>query len=412
MVVPLIAACRIGFSAQPDGQLADAPPADTPVIPLPVDAAAPAVLACGATKFAMVKAPTRIAATATADGYNVIISDGTEVRGFTYQFDGDKLGATLDAQLGNVLLFTSEPGGQLGEITTIANGDHSLVAVTSGPPPALRGTSPAGILPDTPLFDTTTLLALDAKLDKLTPPAAHKDWVGGIGSLARNRGGTIAFLGTLVSSSEIDARVVASDGTMLGSPHAVVPSGSSSPTIVPAGDEFLVVWNAYTDTSAKVFASLHRMTSDSLVTRVPAKIVSSETVNEAFNPRAAHLAATGTSLITWVQKPGDPLDHIWISVRDRELASIATMEIGRGNFPVVVAGERDFLVVWRIDAMQLGAKRVTPDGVVHDVAFNNDTTHEALGMDLVVRAGQPALVWIENGDSGGATVRFDPLCMQ
>lgn len=392
MAVVLGAGCRVGFQERPDGQ----PPADA----IPPDA--PALLSCGsATRFPMVKAPQQLAATATADGYNLITSDGSEVRGFSYRFVNN----ALVAQRGDVPLFS----GVVGEITTITTGGQTLLGVTSGPatPPVF---APGAGFQDLQLYDTTTLISLDAQLGMAGAPTTHKAWVGGIGSLARNGSGTLGFLGTQVpSDGEVNVRIVAFDGMAEGPPHVVIPSGGRAPSLTAAGDEFLVVWDSYSETSEKVRASLHAMTSTSFVTRVAATLISTDPMNDAFNARAAHLAATGTSLIAWTQKPGDPLDHIWISLRDRDLNEIVTKEVGQGNQAMVVAGERDFLVVWRIDGIRLAAVRVTPEGVVQPVTIEG-TARDALGMDLVVRNGQPALVWIEASDNGGATVRFDPLC--
>jgi len=347
----------------------------------------PAVLACGAaTRFSMVTAPKRIAATATAAGYNLITSDDADVRGYAYAFEGD----TLVAQRGDVPLFSGTPA----EFTTIADGDRTLLGIANGTP------APA----------STTLVALDARLAPLGPPVPHDTWVGGIGSLARNDAGSLAFLATLVPAftSETDVRIVGADGAPVGPNHVVIMDGES-PTISSAGDNFLVVWNAYGTSSRNIHASVVAMTSDSFVSTIAPTTVSVLTA-DAFNARGAYAAASETYLIAWMQKPGDPLDHIFVSLRDRDLKEIGTpKEIGTGNQPYVIAGKDDFLVVWRIDAVRLGAARVKPDGTVTPVPIEG-TARDAISMDLVVRAGQPALVWVERDDGGGATVRFDPLC--
>ncbi len=385
MAVVVGAGCRVGFQERPDGQ----PPVDA----IPPDG--PALLACGqAARFPMAKAPLQLAATATTDGYNLITSDGSEVRGFAYRFVDD----ALVAQRGDVPLFT----GVVGEITTIATGGQTLLGVTSGPPAGAAGGNFG------PIYDTTTLIPLDAQLDPAAAPATHSAWIGGTGSLARNASGALGFLGTKVPSDEIDVRIVAADGTARGPSHVVIPGGGISPSLTAAGDEFLVVWSKYAD-FANVYASLSTITSESSLPRVQPIVINKASMNDAFNARAAHLPASGTSLIAWTQKPGDPLDHIWISLRDRDLNEIVTKEIGEGNQAMVVAGERDFLVAWRVDGIRLAAARVTPEGVVQPVTIEG-TARDAVGLDLVVRNGQPALVWIEASDAGGATVRFDPLC--
>ena len=376
VAVPLLAACRFGFQDQPDSQ---PPPA--------IDAPPPAVLACGApARFPMAKAPDFVTATATATGYNLITSDAAGVHGFAYNFSGN----TLVAERGDVLLYS----GVTGELSTIANGEHSLVGVTSG----------------MPKLNSTAVIALDGMLGMLGTPATHDTWVGGLGSLARNSTGTVAFLGTKFGSAEVDAQVIADDGRASGPPHIVVPDGGA-PTIAASGADFLVTWNAFNDMSTKVHAAVHTLTSDSIVTKVGPQTIGSDPVNDAFNARGAYSAASDTYLFGWMQKPGNPLDHIWISLRDHDLNELAGMpkEVGTGNLPLVVAGADDYLVAWRIDGIRIGAARVKPDGSVLPVPVEG-TAQDAVGMDLVVRAGQPALVWIERDVNGGATVRFDPLC--
>jgi hypothetical protein len=379
VVVPLLAACRFGFQDQPDSQ----PPPPPPAIDAAPDAPPP-VLACGRpARFPMATAPTFVTATATASGYNLITGDASGVHGFAYNFVDN----TLVADRGDVLLFR----GATGELSTIANGDHTLVGVTSGTP-----------------LNSTSVIALNAQLVTLGMPATHDTWIGGLGSLARNSTGTVAFLGTKVDSSEVDAQVIADDGAASGPPHIVVPDGTS-PTIAASGADFLVTWNA----ANSVHAAVHTLTSDSIVTKVGAQTISSsDPLNEAFNARGAYSAASDTYLFSWMQKPGDPLDHILMSLRDRGLNELGggPQDIGMGNMPIVVAGKDDYLVAWRIDAVRLGAARVKPDGSVLPVPIEG-TAQNALGMDLVVREGQPALVWIESDvTGGGATVRFDPLC--
>jgi hypothetical protein len=383
VVVPLLAACRFGFDAQPDGQVPPPPPS----IDAPPDAPPPAVLACGApARFPMTNPPSFVTATATAGGYNLITSDSIGVHGFAYNFSG----TTLVADRGDVLLYS----GTTGELSTIANGDHSLVGVTSG----------------TPMPNSTAVIALDAQLGMLSAPATHDTWVGGIGSLARNSDGTLAFLSTRFGSSEVDAQVIADDGTASGPPHVVIPDGSS-PTIAASGADFLVTWNAFSDMSTKIHAAVYTLTNNSIVTKAGPQTISTDLVNDGFSPRGAYSAASDTYLFAWMQKPGDPLDQIRISLRDHNLNELRgiSVPVGSGNLPIVVAGKDDYLVAWRIDTIRLAAVRVKPDGTVIPVAIEG-TAQDALGMDLVVREGQPALVWIERDLAGGATVRFDPLC--
>ena|GEM_PF-5792835 len=384
VVVPLLAACRFGFQDQPDAQ----PPPPPPTIDAPPDAPPPPVLACGApVRFAMAKAPTFMTATGTTTGYNLITSDGTNVRGYAYNF----VGGTLVAQRGDVSLYD----GPTGELTTIANGDRSLVGVATGAPDP----------------NATSVIALSDQLMPFGTPATHDAWVGGIGSLARNTTGTLAFLGTKVPSTEVDAQVIADDGSAVGPAHVVIPDGDAA-TITATGADFLVTWNASIDGRPRMFAAVHSLTSDSLVTKISTQTINTDPAVEAFNGRAAYAAASDTYLFSWMQKPGGASgDLIMISLRDRNLNELAGMpkQVGGGNQPIVVAGKDDYLVAWRIADTQLGAARVKPDGTVVPVAIEN-TAQTVLGMDLVVREGQPALVWLEKDLAGGATVRFDPLC--
>jgi hypothetical protein len=381
-MVPMMAACRVGFQDQPDSQMLPAPPIDV----LPIDAPPPPTLACGAPiKFPLATAPTTITATATAAGYNLITGDAVGVHGFSYKF----VDAKLVADRGDVLLFT----GPSGELSSIANGDQSLLSVTSG----------------MPMLDTTTVIALDAQLGKVGMPAVHDAWVGGLGSLARGTTGILALLGIKFDTGEIDAQAIVGDGASSGPPHVLAPAGSS-PTVAAAGADFLVTWDAHSEASGKVHAAVHTLTGDSIVTKVAPQILSTDPANDAFNARGDYSAATDTYLFAWMQKPGTPADQIRISRRDHELNEVGIAQnIGNGNLPYVVAGKDDFVVAWRIDDVRLGAARVRPDGSILPVEIVGTAQH-AIAMDLVVREGQPVLVWVEADTSGGATVRFDPLC--
>ena len=77
--------------------------------------------------------------------------------------------------------------------------------------------------------------------------------------------------------------------------------------------------------------------------------------------------------------------------------------------PRVVAGKDDFLVAWKDTntATGIAAARVRFDGSVVPLVVSGNGGI-ALGWDLTTRAGQPALIWIENALTLG--LWFDPLC--
>jgi hypothetical protein len=181
-----------------------------------------------------------------------------------------------------------------------------------------------------------------------------------------------------------------------------------TPTIVPVGANFLVVWNALVGPSA-----LHaQIFDDKLVPQTLIKKVSFDQSTSTESARAAYAAAADRYLIAWHQKASmGSGDEVWISLRDGSLAEIKTARVAsQGIFPAIAAGDTDFLVVWQDGGSpsHLGATRIAMDGTVTPVGVP-DTGGTAAGWDVVVHNGQPAVAWVETGGTG-PNLWLDPLC--
>jgi hypothetical protein len=77
--------------------------------------------------------------------------------------------------------------------------------------------------------------------------------------------------------------------------------------------------------------------------------------------------------------------------------------------PRVVAGKDYFLVAWKDTNTNsnISAARVRFDGSIVPLVVSGNGG-KALSWDLATRAGQPALIWIENTATPG--LWLDPLC--
>lgn len=376
-VIPLLAACRLGFDnrAQPDAE--------------PPDAAPPTVLTCNTRPtFQLAATPKRVAATAWRDGYLVVTADDTgNVVGSSYKFVGDQLVNELhDMPLDNGM-------SDGGELATVAVGDQTLLVV--------------------PHDDGARMIPLSSGLTRLEQPKPYASWYGGAGSVARNTAGQIAFIAGKPDEPSMSAYVnvflVGNDGATTGAPVEIAtPADAPSlPTISAAGDDFLVVWDAIISGRRIVRAELLTVANGVLQPKTGVTQANRDTSFDAENPRGAYLPSTGQSLIAWMKKTAG--DQIWVSVRNSALSpegnDVKLNEIG--NFPAVAAGTSDFLVAWRA-ADNLYAARVSTAGVATPMAVA--TKGGAIdGWDVVSRAGQAALVYVEE-EGGASMVKFDPLC--
>lgn len=387
LLVPLAtSACRGGFD---EIVVEDAAPAPAP---------APPVLACNPPRFSITSAST-LSSVATASGYDVFAVDDTgNVHGYVFDFDGDALlpGASAVPIAGNAT----------GPLTPLAVGDDILLVMPYGRP------DPTG----------TALITLDAEL--ATKSMVMTDGVyGGGGALARSASGAIALVTQPlprpvpapvapedIPAIAVDAQLISPTGGVLAGPYAVVEETelAASQVILSARNGFLVSWLRRMG-ARQVRAKLldHQLASTSSV------LISPEAVHP-IEPRAAYLASADRYLFVWYQKDEALGDVVWASLRNGDLSEAVPGPIlisgtSKGLDPQVIAGDDDFLVVWRNDVgAHVGAARVTKDGQVAQPGIRT-TGGQAVAWDIVVRHGQAALVWLESGGMG-ANLWLDPIC--
>jgi hypothetical protein len=156
----------------------------------------------------------------------------------------------------------------------------------------------------------------------------------------------------------VGARILARDGTPLGSPFVVPtrnPGGSISPRVAyaPAIDAFLVTWLEEEGSTSRVSARLVRTAADGTPTLGPEIVVSetSRPKHPESSPSVAWSERSRTFLVTWSDVEGD------LDVRARRLDENAApvgdeFQLSSGGafdaFPVValsVPSDR-FLVAW------------------------------------------------------------------
>jgi hypothetical protein len=378
-ILLLVGACgRLGFR--------DVPPPDAAAA---IDAPPPDKLTCGApARFEIAGMPDRVAAAPTARGYQVFAIDAAgDVRGVAYEFQAGALVARgADVPVG------SDATGALGA-TAVEGG--VLVVMPYGRPDA----------------SGTAVLPLDGRLAPRAMPQRLAGWFGGPGTITTSTTGEIAMLGTL-ANAEVNVQLVSPLGVELTAQRPVVPKtdAATQPTIVAAGAGYVVTWSANATSPNQVRAALldSKLTMTSLVTPISAAI------DDAFLPRVAYAAARDTYLFAWTQKLAAGGDAIGLGMRDGELGDTrgAVSYTPTGARPAIASGSDDFLVVWQ-DTEQpsgLAAARITTDGVITPMPIAGDGDGaKAVSWDVVVRDGQPALVWVEGGGAG-ARLWFDPLC--
>jgi hypothetical protein len=400
-IVSFVAACKGNFQVVPDAAPPDAPPD------------APPSLACQAKQIpaaGMVSAPaaagpgliSQLAVAATPRGYHVFLVDATSaVHGVSFEF------------VDNQLIETNRTTQPIATAVTGAIGALTL-------PPG--GSDNAEVLLAVPCSSTSTaLIPLDAKLQPASDGITTYDdviydgWNGGQGSLVRGADGRLVFLAVKNGTTELYARTVSRVGIAQdGGAPPLVNTAANAPSgqrITNAGTGYLVMWDAADLTPNEVQATM--LDGQFGVTAPTTKISPdiAETMSDSDLPAAAYSAATRTSLFAWVIKTG--ADRVWFSLRDEQLrqtsAAIATKP--EGNRPAIAAGDSDFLVVWTDagSAQQLGAARISPDGSFSRPGLSS-TGGIASGWDLVVRQGQPALVWFEELTTGEPYLWFDALC--
>lgn len=323
-----------------------------------------------------------IAATASADSYYVLAVDSTgAVQGFAFAFDGPQLAPRVNAPV-----FT----GATGVLAAIDTPDGILAAIEYGQP------TPTG----------TALVPLDAQLAPRGAPQMNDAWFSLDDTLAHTDDGTLAFLGT--QSDHIMAKQLSSSGTDHGGAQQIIESseGATVPTIAAAGANFVVTWVSTPPDPNLVRAEV---IDPQMSVKVKPVTINPGATFDGQNPRGAYAASAALYLFAWSFKTSNS-DELWVSLRDGQLNELRPIQLSpHGVQPRVVAGKDDFLVAWNDSntASGIAAARVRFDGSVVPLVVSG-SGGKALGWDLATRAGQPALIWIENTATPG--LRLDPLC--
>ena len=356
--------------------------------------ASPPVLACGApVRFSITPTMGALSATATLGGYDVFAIDGSLLRGYSFQFTS---GGTALAAAKTDVAVSDNAATALG---AFALDDDVLV------------TAPY------PLGDSggTSLIPLDRELSARGTAVKRDGVFGAAGSLARSTGGSLAFLTQALGPDigAVSAQLISPLGTDLAAtpvPVEVVSADQrpNSPTITAARASFLVTWTSTSVSPNQVFA---RILNEALQPTSPTTLVSVHPEFTPVAPRVAYAAAADRYLFAWYEKVNS-VDQLWASLRDGNLNQVGEpiMVAAQGIFPVIAAGDADFLIVWDDGNVprHLGAARISKDGTRTLLGIAS-TGGSVGGWDLVVRHGQTALVWTEVGGTG-PNLYIDPLC--
>jgi hypothetical protein len=383
LLLPLAAGCRLDFDRLP-AMPGDAAPDVAPPAPIALPCGAPPQfpIASPGGGSTITLGPLAVAATDT-DYYVLAADTAGDVHGFSYAFDGAHLlPRAIDAPVFS---------GATGAVAAIDTPDGVLAVMEYGRPNA----------------SGTALVPLDGQLASRGTPQMNQTWYGLDSTIARAADGTMALIGQQ-SSGAAAAKRVSPAGADLGASHLVVDSseGVNSVAITAAGSRFLVTWGASAPSPNQVRAEI---VDEQLGIVVPATTINPGAMFDGDNPRAGYAAAADRFLIAWSFKTSSG-DELWVSLRDNQLAELHALRLSlHGVQPRIAAGKDDFLVAWKDTNMPSGiaAARVRFDGSFDSLVVSGSGS-KALGWDLVSRAGQPALVWIEG--SAAPSVWLDPLC--
>ena len=380
LTLPL-AACRAGFDPLPDAPaalpvlLCGSPPQFS--ITLPPGGA-------GSGTGAPPNPVPALAATGNDAGFYVLAVDlAGDVHGLSYAFTSGSVAPAVT----DVHVFSGATGTVAASPTT--------------------GGVLASILYGIPDATGTALVPLDGSLAPRANVQRYAAWFGSDRTIARAVDGTLAFLG---ETTDIAAKLVSPDGLSLSSEHTVIDRSEQprDPTITASDAGFLVTWSAAATSPDEIHAAIFDK-------QLATPVVTSRTINpmpmfDGQTPRAAYAPGPNRYLFAWWLKSGST-DEVWISLRDGSLGEIRSLQLARrAKFPKVIAGEKDFLVVWQdLDAKSgLGAARIKFDDASLQPLAVSGNGGGALAWDLVSRAGQHVLIWFEDGAS--PVVWLDPLC--
>jgi hypothetical protein len=328
-----------------------------------------------------------IAATANDGGYDVIAVDSAgDVQGFGFAFDGQ--------QLAQRAIGTPVFSGATGVVAAVDTPDGILAGIEYGRP------DPTG----------TALVPLDAQLAPRGTQQMNAAWYTVDGALARTADGALAFLGAQTSEA-VAAKRVSTSGADLGASHLVIGAseGASVASIAPAGAGFVVTWTSTPPSPNQVRAEI---LDAQLSVIVGPTTINTGAMFDGNNPRGAYASPADLYLFAWSFKNMNS-DELWVSLRNGQLTELqpAIRLATHAVLPRVIAGKDDFLVAWKDTNTNttsgIAAARVKFDGRVVQLGVSGNGG-KALGWDLATRAGQPALIWIENATAPG--LWLDPLC--
>jgi hypothetical protein len=387
LVAGLLCGCgRSGFEAvvTADAAADAAPDAPPPVLP------------CTAPRVAIDPATIELSATATLSGYDVFAVDGDgQVHGYSFHFG--------DAGLTTAASAIAIAGNATGPLAPLAVGDDVLMIMPYGRPDATG----------------TSLIALTPELG--TKSAVMADgFYGASGALTHSATGAVALITqrldqTPINPGQVEAKLVSPAGGDVLGPRVVIggAQGAYNQMILPAASGFVVAWDA---TNAQPSVVRAEQVDDRFMVTSPEPVQLSPSEVQAISPRGAYLASADRYLFVWYQKLQDGGDQVWGTLRKADLTDaldgpILISRDRQAASPVVVASKDDFLIVWEGNTGSLiGAARVSQTGAITDAPILS-TGGQAVAWDLVVRNGQPALIWLEQGGSG-KNLWLDPLCNQ
>ncbi len=386
----MAAACRVGFDHDAAQDGASEMPPDRPSPKLLSCGSPPAFpIKIGAGSADLVKQIRGFAAVATDDGYYAFVLDlANVVHGFAYHFDGDQLVPRTE----NAAV-RSDPTEEIGVVDT---GEGLLLAARYRQP-----------------SDGTALVPLTPDLQPRGTPYLNAGWfILPNHTLARSSDGTIALAGH-PEPSEAVIEPVSALGVPRSSPHEAFPSSESAPSMVlePAGPGFVITWQV----SADIAGLRARVLDSAFQVKVAAITLNPDQKGNA--PSVAYAPSVDNYLFAWFFKETNGNDDLWISLRNGNLEQLSRAQLSKtGTDPRIAVGGKEFLVVWRDGAVNSklsaataswsDASRFTPRPVLAHGGQVLD-----FGWDVVSRAGQAALAWLESTDTQGTvTLRFDALC--
>jgi hypothetical protein len=270
-------------------------------------------------------------------------------------------------------------------------------------------TNPANALSSAVVLGSA-LIPFDARLTRVDAPKRQDNWISGEGALAGGDGDTIAYLGTV--NGELETQSATRLGSGSSTLHPIDTKGLkvTRPTIIRAATGYLVTWQQNSPTPPDELDAA--FLDENLVARPP-QTINADPNHSSLFPAAGYSPRAKKFLFAWAEKTSG--DTVKLRLRDEQLADApGPLDMAETGFgPKIAGGDDDFVVAWFNNTQAggpPGAARVTSDGryIIRGVT-NTGGKAAQFTWDLVVRFGQPALIWAEQGGSG-PDLWIDPLC--